>query len=151
MTAPLTGSPLRVSVWGENVHEQLEPACMPSGYRAATSRVPHPIVLDEQEMYGEFFDIPAPDELVFVSSFTGGEVFRSGCTFRRGFGRILYFSPGDQAYPVCHHPDLRRVTANGVHWARTDRPERTPPTVLRYDSGDVVTGHGYTGPRDAGR
>jgi trehalose utilization protein len=49
--------------------------------------VPSPIVIDEQEMYGEFFDIPAPDELVFISSFTGGEVFRSGCTFRRGHGR----------------------------------------------------------------
>ncbi|MGI8869268.1 MAG: ThuA domain-containing protein [Mycobacteriales bacterium] len=57
--------------------------------------VPHPIVIDEQEMYGEYFDIPQPDELVFVSSFSGGEVFRSGCTFRRGNGRIFYFSPGD--------------------------------------------------------
>ncbi len=263
MTAPRTGTPLRVTVWGENVHEQVEPevaARYPDGMHAAIAAgiaehlgeaahvrtatlqqpehglteealartdvltwwghaahdevadevvervhrhvlegmglvvlhsahwskifvrlmgssctlrwrsggdrelvwtvdpthpiaqgVPHPIVIDEQEMYGEFFDIPAPDELVFVSSFTGGEVFRSGCTFRRGFGRIFYFSPGDQAYPVYHHPDVRRVIANGVRWARTDRPERTPPTVLRYDSGDFFTGHGYTGPLDAGR
>jgi trehalose utilization protein len=78
--------------------------------------VPSPIVIDAQEMYGEFFDIPAPDELVFVSSFTGGEVFRSGCTFRRGNGKIVYFSPGDQDYPVYHHPDVRRVIANAVAW-----------------------------------
>ncbi|WP_211256646.1 ThuA domain-containing protein, partial [Actinoalloteichus caeruleus] len=70
--------------------------------------VPSPLVIDRQEMYGEFFDIPAPDELVFVSSFSGGEVFRSGVTFRRGHGRIFYFSPGDQDYPVYHHPDVRR-------------------------------------------
>jgi trehalose utilization protein len=79
--------------------------------------VPQPIVIDAHEMYGERFDIPAPDELVFVSSFAGGEVFRGGCCFRRGAGRIFYFSPGDQEYPIYHHPDVRRVIANGVRWA----------------------------------
>jgi trehalose utilization protein len=79
--------------------------------------VPQPIVIAAQEMYGEPFDIPAPDELVFVSSFAGGEVFRGGCCFRRGAGRIFYFSPGDQEYPVYHHPGVQRVLANAVHWA----------------------------------
>ena len=79
--------------------------------------VAHPIVIDAQEMYGEHFDIPEPDELVFISSFDGGEVFRGGCCFRRGRGRIFYFSPGDQDYPVYHHPDVRRVIANAVRWA----------------------------------
>jgi trehalose utilization protein len=79
--------------------------------------VPHPIVIEAQEMYGEHFDIPEPDELVFVSSFAGGEVFRGGCCFRRGRGRIFYFSPGDQDYPVYHHPDIQRVIANAVRWA----------------------------------
>ena len=79
--------------------------------------VPQPIVIDAHEMYGEHFDIPPPDELVFVSSFAGGEVFRSGCCFRRGAGRIFYFSPGDQDYPVYHHSDVQRVIANAVRWA----------------------------------
>jgi len=79
--------------------------------------VPHPIVIDAQEMYGEHFDIPEPDELVFISSFAGGEVFRGGCCFTRGAGRIFYFSPGDQEYPVYHHPDVQRVLANAVQWA----------------------------------
>jgi trehalose utilization protein len=79
--------------------------------------VPQPIVIDAHEMYGEHFDIPAPDELVFVSSFAGGEVFRGGCCFRRGAGRIFYFSPGDQEYPIYHHPDVRRVLANAARWA----------------------------------
>ena len=79
--------------------------------------VPHPIVIEAQEMYGEHFDIPEPDELVFVSSFAGGEVFRGGCCFTRGRGRIFYFGPGDQEYPVYHHPDVRRVLANAVRWA----------------------------------
>jgi len=79
--------------------------------------VEQPIVIEQQEMYGEFFDIPKPDDVVFISSFTGGEVFRSGVTFTRGRGKIFYFSPGDQEYPVYFHPQVRRVLANGVRWA----------------------------------
>jgi trehalose utilization protein len=88
--------------------------------------VPQPIVIEAQEMYGEPFDIPPPDELVFISSFAGGEVFRGGCCFRRGRGRIFYFSPGDQDYPVYHHPDVQRVLANAVLWAAPTDPHRHP-------------------------
>jgi trehalose utilization protein len=55
------------------------------------------------------FDIPAPHDLVSISSFSGGEVFRSGCVFRRGHGKIFYFSPDDQEYPVYHQPEIQRV------------------------------------------
>ena len=85
----------------------------------------HPIVqgvgeyieLPAEEMYGEHFDIPAPDELIFVSWFTGGEVFRSGCTFTRGSGKIFYFRPGHETYPTYHHAGIQRVLANAAHWA----------------------------------
>jgi trehalose utilization protein len=70
-----------------------------------------------EEMYGEFFDIPPPDELVFVSWFEGGEVFRSGCTWRRGKGRVFYFRPGHETCPSYLHPDVLRVIENGVRWA----------------------------------
>jgi trehalose utilization protein len=82
-----------------------------------TAGVPHPINIPEHEMYGEFFDIPVPEETVFLSTFEGGEVFRSGVTYTRGRGRVFYFSPGDQEYPVYHHTDVQRVLANGVRWA----------------------------------
>ena len=78
--------------------------------------LPDVFIIPEQEMYGEFFDIPQPDELVFISSFTGGEVFRSGCAFHRGQGRIFYFSPGHETHPVYHQPEIRRVIANAVQW-----------------------------------
>ncbi len=91
--------------------------------------VEQPIVIDHQEMYGEFFDIPTPDDLVFISSFAGGEVFRSGVTFTRGRGKIFYFSPGDQEYPVYFHPQVRRVLANGVRWAAPVEGERRVPEV----------------------
>ena len=107
--------------------------------------VPHPLVIEEDEMYGEFFDIPAPDEVVFISSFTGGEVFRSGITFKRGFGKIFYFRPGDQDFPTYFHTGVRRVISNAVEWAVTVRPERTDPVLLRYDTGDFFNGQGYQG------
>ncbi len=91
--------------------------------------IPQPLVIPHQEMYGEFFDIPTPDDLIFVSSFTGGEVFRSGVTFSRGRGRIFYFSPGDQEYPVYRQPEVRQVLANGVRWAAQPELAREIPTV----------------------
>lgn len=85
----------------------------------------HPIAegLDEcleighEEMYGERFDIPAPETLVLVSWFTGGEVFRSGCCYTRGMGKIFYFRPGHESYPTYFNKNVRHVIANGVRWA----------------------------------
>jgi trehalose utilization protein len=79
--------------------------------------LPEYFELKPEEMYGEHFDVPAPDELVLVSWFEGGEVFRSGCTWKRGQGKIFYFRPGHETYPTYYHPLVRRVIANGVRWA----------------------------------
>ena len=75
------------------------------------------IELGEEEMYGERFDIPAPETLVFVSWFSGGEIFRSGCCYTRGRGKIFYFRPGHESYPTYFNPEVRRVIANAVVWA----------------------------------
>ncbi|GAA4755401.1 trehalose utilization protein ThuA [Amnibacterium soli] len=101
-----------------------------------TEGVSQPIVIPGQEMYGEFFDIPEPEELIFISSFSGGEVFRSGVTYRRGYGRVFYFSPGDEVYPVYHHPDVQRVIANGVQWARPEHPRESYTETPMYQTGD---------------
>ena len=69
------------------------------------------------EMYGEPFGIPAPDEQVFISWFEGGEVFRSGCTWKRGNGKIFYFRPGHETYPIYFHPTVKLVLKNAVKWA----------------------------------
>jgi trehalose utilization protein len=95
----------------------------------------HPIVagldqpyieLERTEMYGEPFDIPTPDEQIFISWFQGGEVFRSGCTWKRGNGKIFYFRPGHETYPIYHNEQVRLVLRNAVHWARPQGHWRDP-------------------------
>ena len=73
--------------------------------------------IENTEMYGEPYAIPAPDEIVFLSWFEGGEVFRSGCTWKRGNGKIFYFRPGHETYPIYFHPVVRQVLRNAVRWA----------------------------------
>jgi len=83
------------------------------------------IELEKEEMYGEHFDIPQPDELIFTSWFEGGEVFRSGCTYKRGNGKVFYFRPGHETYPTYHNEQIQRVIINAVKWAEPvnrDRP-----------------------------
>ena len=89
--------------------------------------------IPQTEMYGEHFDIPDPDELVFVSWFEGGEVFRSGCVWRRGAGRVFYFRPGHETFPIYHQPEVRRVLANGVGYV-APAPGAGQPIRVQWDS-----------------
>ena len=98
--------------------------------------ISHFIELEHSEMYGEPFGIPKPDEQVFISWFEGGEVFRGGNCWLRGSGRIFYFSPGHETYPIYHHPLIQRVIHNAVVWARpqgtrADVPRHVPVTEAR--------------------
>jgi trehalose utilization protein len=91
-------------------------------------------VVTEAEMYGERFDVPEPDTLVFLSWFEGGEVFRSGCCYRRGSGRVFYFRPGHETYPIYRDETIRHVIDNGVRWAAPDDgPSPTFENVDRYE------------------
>jgi trehalose utilization protein len=91
------------------------------------------IELPHTEMYGEFFDVPQPDELVFVSWFQGGEVFRSGVCYYRGAGKVFYFRPGHETFPIFKNPQIQRVIINAVRWAApagsgaVPRVERSEP------------------------
>ena len=84
------------------------------------------IELPNVEMYGERFDIPTPDKVLFISWFEGGEVFRSGCTFTRGHGKIFYFRPGHETYPIYHNPQIIKVITNAVRWA--------VPNIIKKDA-----------------
>jgi trehalose utilization protein len=95
--------------------------CNP-GHRIAAGLEPY-FELEQEEMYGEPFGVPEPEEQVFVSWFAGGEVFRSGNCYRRGAGKIFYFRPGHELFPTYHQPTVRQVLRNAVHWAR---PEGAP-------------------------
>lgn len=91
------------------------------------------IELPNEEMYGEHFNIATPDELVFVSWFEGGEIFRSGCCWHRGLGKIFYFRPGHEAFPVYHNAQIQKVLVNAARWAC---PEQLPQ--LTYGNTEPV-------------
>ncbi len=102
--------------------------------------VPEYIELDREEMYGERFDIPEPDELLMLSWFSGGEVFRSLCTWQRGNGRVVYFRPGHETFPTYHNEQIQRIILNACHWARR---------TLSQSTADAP--HAPVGPEEAAR
>ena len=79
--------------------------------------IPASFELPAEEMYGEYSDPPKPPALVFVSWFAGGEVFRSGCTWTRGYGKIFYFQPGHETDRSYYIPEIRQIIKNAVRWA----------------------------------
>lgn len=94
-----------------------------------TKGIPEHFELPAEEMYGEFFDVPAPDETVLIGWFPSGEVFRSGITYRRGYGKVFYFQPGHEEYPVYFDENIVKILRNAVKWAASDIriPEITCP------------------------
>jgi trehalose utilization protein len=98
--------------------------------------VPAVVVLPQHEMYGEPFDVPEPDTVVFISAFSGGEVFRSGCCYQRGAGRVFLFSPGHETFPVYRQPEIRLILANATRWAAGERQPRVPsPSLVQSPPG----------------
>jgi trehalose utilization protein len=112
----------------------------------------HPIVqglgtyfeIPHEEMYGEPFGIPAPDETLLVSWFAGGEVFRSGATWKRGNGKIFYFRPGHETYPTYHQPEVQLVLRNAAHWAKPEgsRWVDSCPNVPVEKAAEKITAQG---------
>jgi len=89
--------------------------CAKPGHPIAAG-VDDPIILEHTEMYGEFFDVPEPEATVFISNFAGGEVFRSGCVWTRGAGKIFYFRPGHETFPIFHDPQILKVVENACRF-----------------------------------
>lgn len=79
------------------------------------------IILEHEETYGEHFLVPTPDELIFISWFTGGEVFRSGCVYKRGRGKIFYFRPGHESVPTYHNPEIQKVLINAAGYVASTK------------------------------
>ncbi|MCL1951233.1 MAG: ThuA domain-containing protein [Oscillospiraceae bacterium] len=95
-----------------------------------TRGVPLHFTLEKEETYGETFAIPQPEELIFISWFDGGNVFRGGCTFTRGAGRIFYFHPGHETFPTYHDENVLRVLSNAIRWAAPSEPRDFRPNEI---------------------
>ena len=134
------------SKWRENDEKEciwvIEPA------HPIARNLPEYIELAQEETYGERFEVPTPDELVFISWFSGGEVFRSGCCYKCGLGKIFYFRPGHEEYPTFYREDITQILRNAVEWAK---PSDGPiPTLGHYDALENV-GDKFAGQEDSVR
>ncbi len=110
--------------WRNNDSETLQ--CVKTLHPIANG-VPSVIDIPHEEMYSEWFDIPKPDDIVFEGTFSNGEKFRSGVTFTRGYGKIFYFQPGHEEYPIYFMPEIQRIITNAVHWVYSpDAPRKLP-------------------------
>jgi trehalose utilization protein len=110
----LMGTPCSLT-WRENEERERLWAIHPE--HPIVEGIDSPVVVPEAETYGEPFAVPEPDELVFTSWFEGGEVFRSGCCYRRGLGRVFYFRPGHETHPIYHDETIQQILANAAEWA----------------------------------
>ena len=110
----LMGTPCSLS-WREDGDREYLWAVDPS--HPIAEGVDRFVRLDHEETYSEPFSIPEPDKLIFIGSFEGGEVLRAGCCYRRGYGKIFYFQPGHETYPIYHNPQIIRIIKNAAHWA----------------------------------
>ena len=118
------------SKWRENDEKERIWVIEPS--HPICKNLPEYIELPMEETYGERFEIPTPDELIFISWFSGGEVFRSGCCYKRGLGKVFYFRPGHEEYPTFYRDDITQILKNAIEWAK---PSEGPiPTLGHFEA-----------------
>lgn len=113
----LLGTSMTLS-WKDNDSEKL---FVTAPYHPIAKGIPMSFELPHEEMYGEYFDIPKPDDVVFTGWFKGGCVFRSGVTFTRGNGKIFYFQPGHEEYPIYYDENIQKIITNAVYWAVSEK------------------------------
>ena len=102
--------------WREDGDRELLWACNPS--HPIAKAVDRFINIEHEETYAEPFGIPEPDELVFIGNFEGGEVIRGGCCWKKENGKVFYFQPGHETYPIYHNPQIISIIKNAIYWAK---------------------------------
>lgn len=115
----IVGAPGHLT-WGDEVKEviwNINPT------HPIAKGVPTHFILPKEEIYGEPFQIPEPDELVFIGWYETGHVFRSGCTWRRGYGKIFYFQPGHESVPTFYNENVQKIVKNAIYWAAPSHEE----------------------------
>lgn len=127
----LMGTPCSLG-WRENGDREYIWVCDPA--HPIAKSIGRYIRLEHEETYSEPFSIPEPDKLVFIGNYEGGEVFRTGCCYRRGYGKIFYFQPGHETYPTFYNKEILTVIKNAICWARPDyRHEIFCPNIEKIE------------------
>jgi trehalose utilization protein len=131
-TVPKINDPLTPRLTGSAENLTLElPLCVFPAWRAdgaasemITRNPQHPLAkgipakwkIAKTEMYAEPFHVPQPDEVIFEEHWAKGEHFRSGCLWNIGKGRVFYFRPGHETYPIFQQAEPLQVLENAARW-----------------------------------
>ena len=107
-------------------HDESENLWCTAPLHPIANGIPEVIDIPEEEMYGEPFDIPKPDDVIFTGWFSGGCVFRSGVTFSRGNGKIFYFQPGHETNQTYYIPEIQRIIVNAVRFCNPGNIRKLP-------------------------
>ena len=86
-----------------------------------TKSVPELFELPVEERFVEFYDVPQPDELIYVTGYETGRIFRSGCAYYRGRGKVFYFQPGHETNPTYRDKNIQTIIKNAVYWVAPNR------------------------------
>ena len=133
--ARLLGTRTTALTWHEDAERQRVFTVLPS--HPISAGLPPYFDIAEDESYGEYFDIPQPDELVFITVSEGMDALRSGCCFYRGKGRIFYFSSGHETYPVYYQKEVQKVILNAVRWAAPDSHAAWPIRTIEKRRNEI--------------
>ncbi len=89
--------------------------------------LPQKFDIPHTEMYADPFHVPQPDLIMFQETWDAGESFRSGSVWNLGQGKVFYFRPGHETFPVFQQPETLRIVENAVRWLaeqqRAARPQ----------------------------
>lgn len=78
--------------------------------------IPSRFQLPSTEMYDEPFHVPEPDEVIFEERWPTGEWFRSGMIWNIGDGKVFYFRPGHETFPVYKQEVALNIIENAVRF-----------------------------------
>jgi trehalose utilization protein len=79
--------------------------------------IPDTFDIPQTEVYAGPFMVPKPDAMIFQEEWDGGETFTSGCAWEVGKGKVFYFRPGHETYPIYKQEYPLKIVENAVRWA----------------------------------
>ena len=91
-----------------------------------TKGLPPRFEIPKTEMYADPFQVPDPDAVLFEERWKEGETFRSGLVWNLGAGKVFYFRPGHETYPIFLQEIPLKILGSAARWMGETQRSGTP-------------------------